>query len=536
MAWYTESRMRSVETLVPVIDLFAGPGGLGEGFSAHAQNGLKFDVVLSVEKDAAAHRTLLLRTFFRQFEPGKAPDEYYKYMRGDLSIDRLIDAFPEQAGAAADRCLHLELSAQSARRVYAHIERTLRPRQPWVLIGGPPCQAYSVVGRSRRARVDRREFEQDERHTLYREYLRILSRYRPAVFVMENVKGLLSATLSGSSTFERVKADLASPTAALRERSTGISPKVRNNEYAVLSFAHDTSDPEALEPRDYVIEAEKFGIPQKRHRVILLGVRADLCDGSRWPSLRPSAPPPVRQMISDLHRLRSRLSDRKETASSWADTVSCEFSKIRLNGTDPDTLAAMHASLHALRKHTEIGGRSLNSYHPSRSLPGAFAEWIRDERMDFVCNHETRRHMSTDLVRYLWASCYARLNGHSPKLHDFPTELLPEHLSVKQAIATRHGYFNDRFRVQVASEPATTVTCHIAKDGHSFIHHDPAQCRSWTVREAARIQTFPDNYFFEGTRTDQYRQVGNAVPPFLAYQLAEVVGHILKEHPVRWRG
>ncbi len=533
MAWYTEIRMRDPETLVPVIDLFAGPGGLGEGFSAHAQSGLKFDVVLSVEKDVAAHRTLLLRTFFRQFGPQEAPDEYYRYLRGDLSIDLLIDAFPEQAGAAADRCLHLELSSQSARRVYAHIERTLKPREPWVLIGGPPCQAYSVVGRSRRARVDREEFEQDERHTLYREYLRILSRYRPAVFVMENVKGLLSATLSGSSTFDRVKADLASPTAALRERFASTGVKLRSKEYVVLSFVHGTSDPEGLEPRDYVIEAEKFAIPQRRHRVILLGVRADLCDGSRWPSLRPSAPPTVCQMISDLHQLRSRLSDRKETAASWADTVFREFSKIRLNGIDPDVLAAMHSSLPALRKHTECGGRSLNSYHPLRKLPGAFAEWIRDERMDFVCNHETRRHMSTDLVRYLFASCYALVNGHSPKLHNFPEALLPEHLSVKQAIDERHGYFNDRFRVQVGSEPATTVTCHIAKDGHSFIHHDPVQCRSWTVREAARIQTFPDNYFFEGTRTDQYRQVGNAVPPFLAYQLADVVAHILKQHSVR---
>jgi DNA (cytosine-5)-methyltransferase 1 len=238
-------------------------------------------------------------------------------------------------------------------------------------------------------------------------------------------------------------------------------------------------------------------------------------------------------MISDLHQLRSRLSDRKETAASWADTVCREFSKIRLNGIDPDVLAAMHSSLPALRKHTESGDRSLNNYHPSRSLPGAFAEWIRDERMDFVCNHETRRHMSTDLVRYLFASCYAQVNGRSPKLHNFPEVLLPDHLSVKQALDAHHGYFNDRFRVQIGSEPATTVTCHIAKDGHSFIHHDPFQCRSWTVREAARIQTFPDNYFFEGTRTDQYRQVGNAVPPFLAYQLADVVANILKRHSVR---
>jgi DNA (cytosine-5)-methyltransferase 1 len=170
----------------------------------------------------------------------------------------------------------------------------------------------------------------------------------------------------------------------------------------------------------------------------------------------------------------------------------------------------------------------MNSYHPRRKLPGPFTEWIRDERMDFVCNHETRRHMPRDLVRYLFASCYAQVTGHSPKLHDFPAVLLPKHSSVEDALRTRHGFFNDRFRVQLESDQATTVTCHVAKDGHSFIHHDPTQCRSWTVREAARIQTFPDNYFFEGTRTDQYRQVGNAVPPFLAHQLAGVVAKILE--------
>ena len=130
-------------------------------------------------------------------------------------------------------------------------------------------------------------------------------------------------------------------------------------------------------------------------------------------------------------------------------------------------------------------------------------------------NHVTRSHMPDDLARYLFAAVFAATYGHSPTARTFPEHLAPNHRNWTS------GKFSDRFRVQVAHEPSRTITSHIAKDGHYYIHPDPSQCRALTVREAARLQTFPDNYLVRGNRTQQYVQVGNAVPPYLAHQIAE---------------
>jgi DNA (cytosine-5)-methyltransferase 1 len=136
--------------------------------------------------------------------------------------------------------------------------------------------------------------------------------------------------------------------------------------------------------------------------------------------------------------------------------------------------------------------------------------------------------MDSDLSRYMFAACYAKLHGYSPRLHVFPPKLLPAHANALDPNKETTP-FKDRFRVQCAQEPSTTVVAHIAKDGHYYIHYDPVQCRALTVREAARLQTFPDNYFFEGNRTEQYTQIGNAVPPLLAHQLAKVVRRMILE-------
>ena len=136
--------------------------------------------------------------------------------------------------------------------------------------------------------------------------------------------------------------------------------------------------------------------------------------------------------------------------------------------------------------------------------------------------------MDSDLHRYLYASTFSKVHCKSPVLRQFPSELLPDHENVEHALE-HGGYFSDRFRVQLEHQPGSTVTSHISKDGHYYIHPDPCQCRSLTVREAARIQTFPDNYFFAGSQTSQYSQVGNAVPPLLAQQIAAVVFDVLEK-------
>jgi len=155
------------------------------------------------------------------------------------------------------------------------------------------------------------------------------------------------------------------------------------------------------------------------------------------------------------------------------------------------------------------------------TMPESLKAWYIDPNLNVVLNHETRGHMVDDLLRYSYCAAYAQIQGLSPKSPHFPQELAPAHANWDT------GKHSDRFRVQVADKYATTVTSHISKDGHYFVHYDPQQCRSLSVREAARLQTFPDNYIFEGTRTNQYVQVGNAVPPYLAFQIGQAILKVL---------
>ena len=165
--------------------------------------------------------------------------------------------------------------------------------------------------------------------------------------------------------------------------------------------------------------------------------------------------------------------------------------------------------------------RSSDKYRAATRGPAVLKRHYRKGSLGALLNHETRGHMEEDLGRYLFCASYATVYGRSPSSPDFPDELKPAHKSWDA------GHFADRFRVQLGHTSGSTITSHLAKDGHHFIHWDPRQCRSLTVREAARIQTFPDDYLFLGNRTQQYTQVGNAVPPLLARQIAGVVASLL---------
>ena len=242
--------------------------------------------------------------------------------------------------------------------------------------------------------------------------------------------------------------------------------------------------------------------------------------------------PVLRDVISGLPPLRSGLSKMRDSFHNWVETLqkgSVEVIRaVRIEGM-PEVADRMKVAVDTLGDG-ELGRGEKWSVGPDSPTVAGLSKALRDWYQDpsgwrGICNHESRGHIESDLMRYLFCACFsdAAPNGkrRTPKAHEFPKMLAPAHANWKS------GHFADRFRVQVADMPATTITSHISKDGHYFIHYDPAQCRSLTVREAARVQTFPDNYFFVGSRTQQYVQVGNAVPPFLAQQVAGVVAEFL---------
>jgi DNA (cytosine-5)-methyltransferase 1 len=386
----------------------------------------------------------------------------------------------------------------------------------WALVGGPPCQAYSLVGRSRM--MSRPDFGQDERHTLYLEYLRIIIDHRPPIFVMENVKGLLSATIEGKSAVARIVRDLSDPSSAIRGAPHNLS-------YKLYSLSEDEATEGDVDPRVFLVRAEEHGIPQARHRMFIVGIRNDL--KVRPKLLRRMKPPTVRDTIGSLPAIRSSISKAPDSPSAWLSEIrriSDLGIRRQLNGVAYASDIAQALDVQNLITF-KTPQASFSTRYTFRNPRHDVLRGIYDERLTVLTAHDARSHMASDLRRYFYAAVFAETTGRSPRLADFPAVLLPDHQNVE--LGRRGKMFSDRFRVQLADHVSTTITSHICKDGHYFIHYDPAQCRSLTVREAARLQTFRDNYYFAGPRTAQYHQVGNAVPPQLARQIAEIVAVVL---------
>ncbi len=505
-----------------VIDLFAGPGGLGEGISSCSDDtgNNPFQIAISVEKEPSAHKTLTTRAFYRKIKDNPiAREDYYSYVKGNLTREELFSKYPEQSQIAQEETLSAP-KALGDDNVLIHErirELISKHKGPKVVIGGPPCQAYSLAGRSRNAGIKDYKAEKDSRNFLYMEYLKVISIAQPDVFIMENVRGILSAKINGKVMFPQILKDLRKP-----GRVTKIENVPGYRIYSLVVDAKNPKNPQYKDSADFLIRSELYGIPQARHRVILVGVREDM----------KSVPDTITQVegtvnvesiLCDLPSLRSGFSKQKDDTNNWTKAVRKHAKKLKKIFKDNYT----KEQLDELNLEPLIGLTRKSNEHSQieeNQIPAPLKEWLLDHNLNYICNHETRGHMEADLLRYAFCSAYAQLNnGISPKSRDFPKELAPAHKNWKT------GTHADRFRVQSANKCATTVTSHISKDGHYFVHYDPKQCRSLTVREAARLQTFPDNYFFEGTRTQQYVQVGNAVPPFLAQQIGIVVLDLLND-------
>ncbi len=508
---------------IDVIDLFAGPGGLGEGF-ASLDEGRKFKIAVSVEMEASAHQTLTLRSFFRHARGyAKAERAYYAFCNsGQAKHPR--DVCPDIWQIAETEACQLTLGRDSdnARLNQIIDDKNLDPDRT-VVIGGPPCQAYSLVGRAKNQGTIGYVAESDHRHYLYKEYLRILDRYRPALFVMENVKGILSAQVGGRRVFHDILNDLSNPARAAGRRIGADRHAYRIHSLVVPSFYESGMDAAAFDAHDFVVRSELYGVPQARHRVILVGVRRDLISAAP-PQLVESQLLTVNDAISELPTLRSKVS-KDDAPEKWLRTVVDLATNLALDAKRRGQIEMADALMRraqSVARESSVGGLRVGKCQTSRKKSD-YSRWVRDDNLNVWLNHEARSHMASDLGRYFYATVFAELHNRSPKGHaEFMLRgLAPEH-------ANWHtGKFSDRFRVQRYDAPSTTVTSHIAKDGHYFIHPDPTQCRSLTVREAARLQSFPDNYFFQGNRTQQYHQVGNAVPPLLAARIARSVSQLV---------
>ncbi len=436
-----------------VLDLFAGCGGLSEGF---LQAG--FDVIAQVEMDKWACETLLTRHMYYELKKSSKKYLYDKYLRGETTKENILNKFNDINQTVSLGVIQAEFGRNKSMKILKKLEKVLKYHNTSkfnVVIGGPPCQPYSLIGRSR----DPDRMKNDKRHFLYSYYLKILESLRPDFFVFENVPGLITAEAKGKEIFMKMLDDFRS-----------IDPP-----YEIApSF-----DEYSRNPREYLLDSSMYGVPQKRKRVIFVGYRKSLL----------IAHPDINQVFKNI------LNIKKPQYAGY-------------------TVADAIGDLPLLRPG-DGNDKWFHEYEVDPSTP--YQKKMRKASPGIV-NYRARRHMDSDLERYKYFIEH-HLNGNkAATLYDLMSEkpeLTPAHQHLDK--------FIDRFKVQWWYKPSSTITSHICKDGHYYIHPDISQCRSFTVREAARCQSFPDNYLFEGPRTEQFRQVGNAVSPFLAKALASCI-------------
>lgn len=411
------------------IDLFAGAGGLSEGFIRAG-----FEPVAHVEIEKSACYTLKTRVAYHYLKSVNRYDEYVAYLKGEISRKELYSKIPQEL---LNSVINLPIGGEYNPAIHKAIEKQLNGNTVDLIIGGPPCQAYSLVGRAR----SKDGMKGDKRNYLYVHYGKFLERYTPKVFVFENVLGLQSA---GNGIYLNHMKKLF--------KAKGYNMKVFN------------------------VEANDFGVLQNRKRILIIGWQEDL-----------NFMPPELDKINIVagHNVKSVLND----------------------------LPVIQAG--------EDNGR----YMRYRTKTNSYLEnsFIRNG-IDILTQHNARPHTKQDKEIYSIA-----VNKWNTKKERLNYNDLPERLKTHQ---NRSSFF-DRFKVVAADQPfSQTVVAHIAKDGHYYIHPDIEQNRSLTIREAARLQSFPDDYFFEGVkeginRTPAFKQIGNAVPPLMAYEIAKKIKEIL---------